>query len=143
MAEDKSFMETMSELSPEDQEEFLDELIEQFETMDWEYIEALDEDDPLRVYHQYYLNPVAEEDFDEEAEAPLLFATVPMNGNIPKILNPDELIPVLTTVQITGVTGFGEVFITTNLKPTETRNARANYASLFNYRSEVNVKFNP
>lgn len=143
MAEDKSFIGTLDSLSPEEQDEFLDELIEQFETMDREYIEALDEDDPLRVYHQYYLNPVAEEDFDEEAEAPLLFATVPMNGKIPKILNPDELIDVLTEVQITGVTGFGEVLITTNLKPTTTRNARANYASLINYRSEVHVKFNP
>lgn len=141
MTNNKSFLETLEKLSPEDQETFLDELVVQMEEADRTYILNLDEDDALRLYHEYYVDN--EPDEDDEEEPPLLFATVPMDGVVPKILNPDELVPVLTTVQVTGITGFGEVFVSTNLKPTTTRNVRVRYESLINYRSEVSVKFNP
>ena len=144
MTEDNTtFRSILDGMSEKEQGVFLDEIVRIKEQEHADYMGTLEDDDPLKAYAAYYLRTEKEIEDDEE-EAPLLFATVPMDATVPKIKNPDELIPVLTPVQITGITGFGEVMINTNLESTKNHNARVNYATLTNYRSEaVYVQFNP
>lgn len=166
MAGDKSFTGMLDGMSEEGQEIFLDEMVRIKREEHVQYIHKLEEDHPLGSYSNHYLatneelslrdgNNIIykdhlnwwtatsdEIDLREEREPPLLFATIPMGGEVTKIVN-GENIDVLTKVQITFISGLGDVGINTNLEPTDKYQARVHYDTLSNYRSTVDVKFNP
>ena len=167
MTEDKSFTAMLDGMSEEEQEVFLDDLTNIKREEHVQYLDKLSDDDSLRLYADHYLATDAElssrdnddlfenwwtatedeialrhVDDEEEFKPPPLFATVPMGGKITKYINQED-IDVLTTVQVTFISGLGDVGINTNLEPTEKYQARVFYDSLYNYRSTVDAKFNP
>jgi hypothetical protein len=119
-------------MSPEEQEVFLDTTIAEGRKYHAEFVAELEDDSPFTVYADFYLNG---ERMGKDDDIPKLFATIPMNSVIPK-LKTGATIPVLTTVQITFMSGLFDVGINTNLGITDNIQVRVNYRTLTNYRSE-------
>jgi hypothetical protein len=131
--QDKSVHEIMDTMSTEQQDALFEEteakMIESFQI----HLDSLEDDDPFKKFAFYYLQL---EELGEDEDPPKLFGTVPMwREAIEKKLGGE--IPVLTTVQITAMSYFGEVLINTNLGETNAHQAQVFHQSITDYRDKA------